>query len=69
MATTFETHNQRKSLLVMATGTGKTRTSIALVEKVKKVGLRVGIMIFNTQPLLSAPVSADPSVEQVAAHR
>jgi type I restriction enzyme R subunit len=28
----FETHNQRKALLVMATGTGKTRTAIALVD-------------------------------------
>ncbi|HEX5359677.1 MAG TPA: DEAD/DEAH box helicase family protein [Fluviicoccus sp.] len=29
---TFEVDNQRKSLLVMATGTGKTRTAIALVD-------------------------------------
>ena len=38
IASTFETHNQRKSLLVMATGTGKTRTSIALVDMLMKHG-------------------------------
>jgi type I restriction enzyme R subunit len=28
----FDTHNRRKALLVMATGTGKTRTAIALID-------------------------------------
>jgi len=32
VGTTFETDNQRKSLLVMATGAGKTRTVIALAD-------------------------------------
>jgi type I restriction enzyme R subunit len=32
----FQVHNQRKSLLVMATGTGKTRTVIALVDVLMK---------------------------------
>ena len=34
----FENHKQRKSLLVMATGTGKTRTTIALVDVLLKAG-------------------------------
>ena len=29
---TFDNHKARKALLVMATGTGKTRTAIALVD-------------------------------------
>lgn len=32
----FQIHNQRKALLVMATGTGKTRTAIALVDVLMK---------------------------------
>lgn len=32
----FQAHHQRKSLLVMATGTGKTRTTIALVDVLMK---------------------------------
>lgn len=32
----FEKHNQRRALLVMATGTGKTRTAIALTEQFLK---------------------------------
>ena len=32
----FQEHNQRKTLLVMATGTGKTRTTIALVDVLMK---------------------------------
>ena len=38
IAKTFETDHQRKALLVMATGTGKTRTSIALVDMMMKQG-------------------------------
>ncbi len=38
IASTFEDHHQRKALLVMATGTGKTRTSIALVDNLLKQG-------------------------------
>ena len=38
IATTFEQHNRRKALLVMATGTGKTRTAIALVDLLSKRG-------------------------------
>lgn len=34
----FEQHKQRKSLLVMATGTGKTRTVIALVDVLMRAG-------------------------------
>lgn len=34
----FELHKQRKSLLVMATGTGKTRTVIALVDVLMRAG-------------------------------
>lgn len=33
---TFEKHNQRKALLVMATGSGKTRTVIALVDQLMR---------------------------------
>ena len=36
IAENFEVHNQRKALLVMATGTGKTRTAIALVDLLLK---------------------------------
>lgn len=35
----FEEHKQRKSLLVMATGTGKTRTTIAIVDVLMRAGL------------------------------
>jgi len=38
VAETFETHMQRKSLLVMATGSGKTRTVIALVDLLMRAG-------------------------------
>lgn len=38
IATAFEQHNRRKALLVMATGTGKTRTAIALVDLLSKRG-------------------------------
>jgi len=38
VAETFETHKQRKSLLVMATGSGKTRTVIALVDLLMRAG-------------------------------
>lgn len=38
IATTFEQHNRRKALLVMATGTGKTRTAIALVDLLSRRG-------------------------------
>lgn len=38
IATTFEQYNRRKALLVMATGTGKTRTAIALVDLLSKRG-------------------------------
>ncbi|SFI64602.1 type I restriction enzyme, R subunit [Phyllobacterium sp. CL33Tsu] len=34
----FETHKQRKALLVMATGAGKTRTAIALVDTLMRAG-------------------------------
>jgi len=34
----FSEHKQRKSLLVMATGTGKTRTTIALVDLLMRAG-------------------------------
>ena len=34
----FEKDHERKSLLVMATGTGKTRTTIALVDQLMKAG-------------------------------
>ena len=34
----FENHNQRKALLVMATGAGKTRTVIALVDLLRRAG-------------------------------
>lgn len=36
VAETFETHNQRKALLVMATGSGKTRTVIALCDLLQR---------------------------------
>jgi len=35
---TFETDKQRRALLVMATGSGKTRTSISLVDMLMKAG-------------------------------
>ncbi|MBY5673592.1 DEAD/DEAH box helicase family protein [Rhizobium leguminosarum] len=38
VAETFETNKQRKSLLVMATGSGKTRTVIALVDLLMRAG-------------------------------
>ncbi|WP_210495684.1 DEAD/DEAH box helicase family protein [Microvirga antarctica] len=38
IAAGFETHHQRKSLLVMATGSGKTRTVIALVDMLMRAG-------------------------------
>lgn len=38
VAEQFEQHRQRKSLLVMATGTGKTRTVIALVDVLMRAG-------------------------------
>jgi type I restriction enzyme R subunit len=38
VAETFESHKQRKSLLVMATGSGKTRTVIALVDVLMRAG-------------------------------
>ncbi len=38
VAETFEKHRQRKSLLVMATGSGKTRTVIALVDLLMRAG-------------------------------
>ncbi len=38
VAETFESHKQRKSLLVMATGSGKTRTVIALVDLLMRAG-------------------------------
>ena len=36
IADTFEHENRRKALLVMATGTGKTRTAIALIDLLKR---------------------------------
>ncbi|WP_022711814.1 DEAD/DEAH box helicase family protein [Pseudochrobactrum sp. AO18b] len=38
VADTFETNKQRKALLVMATGSGKTRTVIALVDLLMRAG-------------------------------
>ena len=38
VAEAFEAENQRKALLVMATGTGKTRTVIALIDALMKAG-------------------------------
>ena len=38
IAASFETDNRRQALLVMATGTGKTRTSIALVDLLARAG-------------------------------
>ncbi|MGW0790919.1 DEAD/DEAH box helicase family protein [Streptomyces sp. NPDC002911] len=35
---TYERDRQRQALLVMATGTGKTRTTVALVDQLKKAG-------------------------------
>lgn len=34
----FEQQRQRQALLVMATGTGKTRTTVALIDQLKKAG-------------------------------
>ncbi|ESQ88496.1 hypothetical protein ABAC460_15810 [Asticcacaulis sp. AC460] len=38
VAESFESHKQRKALLVMATGSGKTRTVIALVDQLMRAG-------------------------------
>ncbi|MCV9962701.1 DEAD/DEAH box helicase family protein [Pararhizobium sp. BT-229] len=38
VAENFETHKARKALLVMATGSGKTRTVIALVDQLMRAG-------------------------------
>jgi type I restriction enzyme R subunit len=40
----FDVHKQRKSLLVMATGTGKTRTTIALVDILMRAGVAKNVL-------------------------
>ncbi|WEH36082.1 DEAD/DEAH box helicase family protein [Streptomyces sp. AM 4-1-1] len=55
----FERDKQRQALLVMATGTGKTRTTVALVDQLKKAGWAQRVLFLaDRQALVNQTVKA-----------
>jgi len=55
----FEEHHQRHALLVMATGTGKTRTTIALVEQLMRAGwVRRALFLADRKALVKQAANA-----------
>ncbi|MER5768066.1 DEAD/DEAH box helicase family protein [Streptomyces sp. NPDC001985] len=56
---TFEQENRRRALLVMATGTGKTRTTVALADLLQKAGwARRILFLADRQALVNQAVRA-----------
>jgi type I restriction enzyme R subunit len=56
---TFDRDKQRRALLVMATGTGKTRTAIALIDLLQKTGwARRVLFLADRQALVTQTVNA-----------
>lgn len=56
---TFERDRQRQALLVMATGTGKTRTTVALVDQLKKANwVQRVLFLADRQALVNQAVRA-----------
>ncbi|QXJ22443.1 DEAD/DEAH box helicase family protein [Actinomadura graeca] len=56
---TFEKHKQREALLVMATGAGKTRTVIALVDQLQRAGwVKRVLFLADRQALVTQATNA-----------
>ncbi len=57
----FDNDNQRKALVVMATGTGKTRTTVALVDQLMKAGWAQRVLFLADRTALLRTRRTTPS--------